>query len=102
MLFLTTKVYIVTTPLATMGLVVMRNMQICDSLPWTRMSLQKKKKKWLFKESFLTTYVFNAVSLVVHAVEQICSFPRSDKCPFWILFWITFIQREIIDHPMAQ
>lgn len=61
--------YSVKMPLAILGLVVMKNTQICDSLPWTRMSL--RKKKIAFKESF-TTYAFNAVSLVVHAVEQIC------------------------------
>ena len=51
MLFLNTKMYSVKTPSATLGLLVMKNTQICDSLPWTRMSLRKKVA---FKESFIT------------------------------------------------
>lgn len=51
MLFLNTKMYGVTVPVATLGLVVMKNMQICDSLPWMRMRMSLwLKKKSNFKE----------------------------------------------------
>lgn len=54
MLFLNTKMYGVTVPVATLGLVVMNNMQICDSLPWMRMRMSLWfKKKVILKSNLL-------------------------------------------------